>query len=152
VVVEDRYSEIFKLDRVRPALVADGIAECQVRWPTIPIVFCDTRPLAEEWTYRYLAAAHAWAAAEPAAIARIYAGVQDGRASWSTRHTAVPRSASSRSRTSSARAGAANATSVRPRRDRFLQSELHSFSVAGAGVPTRCRRRCRRSRSGLRGA
>jgi hypothetical protein len=71
VVVEDRYSEIFKLDRVRPALVADGIAECQVRWPTIPIVFCDTRPLAEEWTYRYLAAAHAWAAAEPAAIARI---------------------------------------------------------------------------------
>ena len=71
VVVEDRYSEIFKLDRVRPALVADGIAECQVRWPTIPIVFCETRPLAEEWTYRYLAAAHAWAAAEPAAIARI---------------------------------------------------------------------------------
>lgn len=71
VVVEDRYSEIFKLDRVRPALVADGIAECQVRWPTIPIVFCETRGLAEEWTYRYLAAAHAWAAAEPAAIARI---------------------------------------------------------------------------------
>jgi hypothetical protein len=71
VVVEARYSEIFKLDRVRPALVADGIAECQVRWPTIPIVFCETRPLAEEWTYRYLAAAHAWAAAEPAAIARI---------------------------------------------------------------------------------
>lgn len=71
VVVEDRYSEIFKLDRVRPALIADGIAECQVRWPTIPIVFCETRPLAEDWTYRYLAAAHAWASAEPAAIARI---------------------------------------------------------------------------------
>ena len=71
VVVEDRYSEIFKLDRVRPALVADGLAECQVRWPTIPIVFCETRPLAEVWTYRYLAAAHAWASAEPAAIERI---------------------------------------------------------------------------------
>jgi len=71
VVVEDRYSEVFKLDRIRPAVVADGIAECQVRWPTIPIVFCETRPLAEEWTYRYLAAAHAWATAEPAAIARI---------------------------------------------------------------------------------
>jgi len=71
VVVEDRYSEVFKLDRIRPAVVADGIAECQVRWPTIPIVFCETRPLAEEWTYRYLAAAHAWAAAEPAAITRI---------------------------------------------------------------------------------
>jgi hypothetical protein len=23
----------------------------------VPIVFCDTRPLAEEWTYRFLAAA-----------------------------------------------------------------------------------------------
>ena len=71
VAVEDRYSQIFKQDRVRPALVADGIAELQVRWPTIPIVFCETRPLAEEWTYRYLAAAHTWAANEPAALQRI---------------------------------------------------------------------------------
>jgi hypothetical protein len=71
VVVEDRYSQIYKQDRVRPALVADGIAECQVRWPTSPIVFCETRGLAEEWTYRYLAAAHAWASTEPAAIERI---------------------------------------------------------------------------------
>ena len=57
VVVEDRYSQVFTLDRVRPAPVADGLAELQVRWPTIPIVFCETRKLAEEWTYRYLAAA-----------------------------------------------------------------------------------------------
>lgn len=57
VVVEDRYSQVFKLDRVRPAVVADGLAECQVRWPTVPIIFCETRPLAEEWTYRFLAAA-----------------------------------------------------------------------------------------------
>jgi ERCC4 domain len=71
VVVEDRYSQIFKQDRFRPAVVADAIAESQVRWPNIPIVFCETRGLAEEWTYRYLAAAHAWAAAEPAAIQRI---------------------------------------------------------------------------------
>jgi len=71
VVVEDRYSQIFKQDRVRPALVADGIAECQIRWPNIPIVFCETRSLAEEWTYRYLAAAHTWASTEPAAIERI---------------------------------------------------------------------------------
>jgi len=73
VVVEERYSQVFKQDRVRPALVADGIAECQVRWPTIPIVFCDTRGLAEEWTYRYLAAAHAWAVMEPAALERVNA-------------------------------------------------------------------------------
>ena len=42
-------------------MVADGLAELQVRWPTIPIVFCETRKLAEEWTYRYLAAAQTWA-------------------------------------------------------------------------------------------
>ena len=54
-MVEDRYSGIFKLDRVRPAMIADGLAELQVRWPNVPIVFCETRPLAEEWTYRYLA-------------------------------------------------------------------------------------------------
>ncbi len=71
VVVEERYSEVFKLEWIRPALVADGLAECQVRWPTIPIVFCETRRLAEEWTYRYLAAAHSWAAAEEAAAERI---------------------------------------------------------------------------------
>lgn len=46
VVVEDRYSQIFSLERVRPALVADGLAELQVRWPTIPITFCETRKLA----------------------------------------------------------------------------------------------------------
>ena len=74
VVVEDRYSQIFALDRVRPAQVADGLAELQVRWPTIPIVFCENRKLAEEWTYRYLAAAHTWAQTELPALARIGSG------------------------------------------------------------------------------
>jgi hypothetical protein len=59
VVVEDRYSQVFKLDHVRPAVVADGIAELQVAFPVVPIVFCETRQLAEEWTYRFLAAAYA---------------------------------------------------------------------------------------------
>jgi len=71
VVAEDRYSQIFKLDRIRPAVVADCLAELQVRWPDVPIIFCETRQLAEEWTYRYLAAAHSWAHTETAAIARI---------------------------------------------------------------------------------
>jgi hypothetical protein len=57
VVVEERYSQVFKLDHVRPSVVADAIAECQIRFPTVPIVFCDTRKLAQEWTYRFLAAA-----------------------------------------------------------------------------------------------
>jgi hypothetical protein len=56
VVVEERYSSVFKLQHVRPAVVLDGLAECQVRWPSVPIVFCETRKLAQEWTYRFLAA------------------------------------------------------------------------------------------------
>jgi hypothetical protein len=74
VVVEERFSRIFKLDRIRPAVVADGLAELQVRWPGVPIVFCETRQLAEEWTYRYLAAARTWAADELAVTARIGTG------------------------------------------------------------------------------
>jgi hypothetical protein len=57
LVVEDRYSAVFKLKRVRPAVVANGLAECQVTWPNVPIVFSETRKLAQEWTYRFLAAA-----------------------------------------------------------------------------------------------
>ena len=71
VVVEDRYSQVFALTRVRPAQVADDLAELQVRWPAVPIVFCESRKLAEEWTYRYLAAAKTWATGEDAAITRI---------------------------------------------------------------------------------
>ncbi|MGD8149695.1 Lsr2 family DNA-binding protein [Ornithinimicrobium sp. Y1694] len=57
VVVEDRYSSIFRLERVRPAVVADALGECHARFPAVPIVFCETRALAQEWTYRFLAAA-----------------------------------------------------------------------------------------------
>jgi hypothetical protein len=57
VVVEDRYSAIFRLDHVRPAIVAGALAEAQVRVPTVPIVFAETRALAQEWTYRFLGAA-----------------------------------------------------------------------------------------------
>ena len=35
VVVEERYPQVFKLDHVRPSVVADGIAECQIRFPTV---------------------------------------------------------------------------------------------------------------------
>ena len=57
VVVEEGYSRVFKVDHVRPSVVADGIAECQIRFPTVPLVFCETRKLAQAWTYRFLAAA-----------------------------------------------------------------------------------------------
>lgn len=57
VVIEERYSAVFRLERMRPAVVAGGLAEVQVRWPTVPIVFTETRPLAQEWTFRFLGAA-----------------------------------------------------------------------------------------------
>ena len=74
VVVEDRYSGVFKLDWVRPAVVADGLAELQVRWAGVPIVFAESRSLAEEWVYRYLAAAHVWAQDEVALAERLGPG------------------------------------------------------------------------------
>ncbi len=61
VVVEERYSEVFTRTHGRPATVADGIAELQIAFPAVPIVFCQTRKLAAEYTYRYLAAARVWA-------------------------------------------------------------------------------------------
>jgi hypothetical protein len=67
VVVEERYSAVFRLTRVRPSVVAEGLAELQVRYPTVPIMFTETRALAQEWTYRFLGAALAFAAMNPAA-------------------------------------------------------------------------------------
>ena len=57
VVVEDRYSEVFKLGFVAPGFVSDLLGALQVRYPNVPIVFCETRVLAEEWTFRFLGAA-----------------------------------------------------------------------------------------------
>jgi hypothetical protein len=54
VVVEDRYSRLFKLPFVSSSAVAESLAEAQARFPSVPITFCETRPLAEEWTYRWL--------------------------------------------------------------------------------------------------
>ena len=59
VIVEDRWSSVFKLDRVRPSIVIEALAEAQVRFPTVPIAFCETRKLAQEWAYRFLGAAAA---------------------------------------------------------------------------------------------
>lgn len=56
VVVEDRYSRLFSLEHTRGSVVAEALAEAQARFPSVPIVFCETRPLAQEWTYRWLGA------------------------------------------------------------------------------------------------
>ena len=57
VVVEEGYSRLFRLKHVRPSVVADAVARAQVRWPGVPIVFCEIRPLAQEWVFRFLGAA-----------------------------------------------------------------------------------------------
>lgn len=64
VVVEGRYSDLFDLEHVTPGFVLDLLARLQVRYPTVPVVFCGTRKLAEEWTYRFLGAARAEAVGE----------------------------------------------------------------------------------------
>jgi hypothetical protein len=56
VVVEDRYSRVFTLEHVRPSTVADALGEAQARFPAVPVVWCETRALAQEWTYRFLGA------------------------------------------------------------------------------------------------
>jgi len=57
IVVEARYSGVFSFEHAWPAVVADAIAECHARYPSVPIIFAETRSLAQEWTYRFLAAA-----------------------------------------------------------------------------------------------
>jgi hypothetical protein len=57
IVVEDRYSAIFKLRHGRPASIATQLAEAAVRYPSVPIVFAETRQLAQEWTFRFFGAA-----------------------------------------------------------------------------------------------
>lgn len=56
VVVEAGYSAIFKLSHAPGSTVAEALAEAQARFPTVPIVFCDNRSLAQEWVYRWLGA------------------------------------------------------------------------------------------------
>lgn len=57
VVVERRYSALFKLEHVPGAWLADVLARLQVRYPEVQVVFADSHKFAEEWTYRFLAAA-----------------------------------------------------------------------------------------------
>ncbi|GCE38993.1 Lsr2 family protein [Rhodococcus sp. USK10] len=64
VVVEDRYSRLFKLEHVSGARVAEALAELQARFPALPVTFCETRQLGQEWTYRWLGAClHEWESA-----------------------------------------------------------------------------------------
>jgi ERCC4-type nuclease len=61
IVVEDRWADVFRITHVSPSMVAEMLAGAQVRYPNVPIMFCETRPLAQEWAYRFLGAALALA-------------------------------------------------------------------------------------------
>jgi ERCC4-type nuclease len=64
VVVEGRYPGLLGSEFVPGDWLADILARQQVRYREVPIVFADSRRFAEEWTYRFLAAAIADAPAE----------------------------------------------------------------------------------------
>jgi hypothetical protein len=72
VVVEDRYSSLFKLEHTKPGFVTELLAALTVRYPTVPIHFGETRTLAEEWTYRFLGAALAYHQAEVVTSSRSF--------------------------------------------------------------------------------
>jgi hypothetical protein len=57
LVVEDRYAALLNISHAPSGFLPDLLARVQVRYPEVPILFVETRPLAEEWTYRWLGAA-----------------------------------------------------------------------------------------------
>jgi len=69
IVVEDRYGDLLKHAYAPAGFLPDMLARVQVRYPEIPILFLETRPLADEWTFRYLGAALAEVESEQRALA-----------------------------------------------------------------------------------
>jgi len=57
IVVEGRYSELFRLQHVDSGWIADVLSRLHARYPEIQVTFADSRKFAEEWTHRFLASA-----------------------------------------------------------------------------------------------
>ncbi len=57
VVLEARYSALYKLEHVNGNWLADQLARLEVRYPEVHLVFADSRRFAEDWTYRFLTTA-----------------------------------------------------------------------------------------------
>jgi ERCC4-type nuclease len=58
VVVEARYSALFKLEHVNGNWLADQLARLAVRYPDVHLVFADSRRFAEDWTHRFSSPQH----------------------------------------------------------------------------------------------
>ena len=63
VVIEGRYAALFRHEYSRPGFLVDVLARLQVRYPSVPLVFTETRKLGEEWTFRFFREAAAAQAA-----------------------------------------------------------------------------------------
>jgi len=59
VVVEGSYSQLLRRGFVDGAWLAALVARLQVRYPTVPIAFAETRMLGERWAFEFFAAAAA---------------------------------------------------------------------------------------------
>jgi hypothetical protein len=58
LVIEGRLSDVLKTaDRVKPGWLLNVVAALQVEHPRVSWMFAETRPLAEAWAHRWLAAA-----------------------------------------------------------------------------------------------
>ncbi len=57
VVIEARFSSLFRLEHVDGGWLVDQLARLEVRYPDVRFVYADSRRYAEEWTYRFLATA-----------------------------------------------------------------------------------------------
>lgn len=56
VVVEERYSALTKVEQGKPSWLLELVGQLQARYPSVPIIFADSRKMAEERTFRFLAA------------------------------------------------------------------------------------------------
>jgi hypothetical protein len=57
VIVEGTYTQILRRGFVDGAWLAELLARLQVRYPTVSVVFAETRTLGERWTYEFFRAA-----------------------------------------------------------------------------------------------
>jgi hypothetical protein len=57
VVLDERWSAVMKMEQGRGGWLAEQLARLQVRHPNVTFAWCDSRPLAEDWTFRFLGAA-----------------------------------------------------------------------------------------------
>jgi len=68
VVIEGSYSALLRNTFTSTGFLADLVARLGVSYPSVPLLFLESRKLAEEWTFRYLRAAAATARAAAAGV------------------------------------------------------------------------------------